>query len=36
MICVLLNFFTPLVIVTAMNVEGRPKMSCYEVLSCEL
>lgn len=36
MVCVLLNCFARLVGVVAMDVEGRPKMPRYEVLSCEL
>lgn len=32
MICVLLNCSTQLIIVTAMDVEGSPKVSCCKVL----
>jgi hypothetical protein len=36
MVCVLLNCFTWLAVMVAMNVKGSPEMSRYKVLPCKL
>jgi len=35
-VCVLLNCFTWLTAVVAVDVEGGPEVTCYEVLSYEV